>query len=145
MVAKPLIDYLLEHNYKLTIACNTCDNARKILKDHPNGEVIYWDANETEVLKQIFLARHKDGSTEVISSQMVDYGSSSPGGDTSVARTVALPAAIAARLITEGKIDLKGVYRPVKKEIYMPVLESLEELGIKTEEEYGLPESELMF
>ncbi|MDZ7737925.1 MAG: saccharopine dehydrogenase C-terminal domain-containing protein [Bacteroidales bacterium] len=97
------------------------------------------------VLKHIFLARHKDGSTEVISSQMVDYGSASAGGDTSVARTVALPAAIAARLILEGKINLKGVYRPVKKEIYMPVLDSLEELGIRTEEEYGLPESELMF
>ncbi len=97
------------------------------------------------VLKHIFLARHRDGSTEIISSQMVDYGSASAGGDTSVARTVALPAAIAARLITEGKISLKGVYRPVEKEIYMPVLESLEEMGIRTKEEYGLPESELMF
>ncbi|MDZ7737924.1 MAG: saccharopine dehydrogenase C-terminal domain-containing protein [Bacteroidales bacterium] len=53
MVAKPLIDYLLKHNYKVTIACNTCDKARKILKDHPNGEIIYWDANETEVLKPL--------------------------------------------------------------------------------------------
>ncbi len=95
------------------------------------------------VLKHIFLARYKDGSREVISSQMIDYGS--PSTDTSIARTVALPAAVATRLILEGKIDLKGVYRPVNKQIYMPVLDMLEEMGIRTVEEYGLPESELIF
>lgn len=95
------------------------------------------------ILKHIFLARHKDGSREVISSQMIDYGS--PSTDTSIARTVALPAAVATRLILEGKIDLKGVYRPVNKQIYLPVLDMLEEMGISTVEEYGLPESELVF
>ncbi|MGM0667701.1 MAG: saccharopine dehydrogenase C-terminal domain-containing protein [Bacteroidota bacterium] len=101
------------------------------------------DEKDMIVLKHVFLARHKDGSREVISSQMIDYGS--PSTDTSIARTVALPAAVATRLILKGKINLKGVFRPVKKEIYMPVLDMLEEMGIKTEEEYGLPESELIF
>ncbi|HKL67296.1 MAG TPA: saccharopine dehydrogenase C-terminal domain-containing protein [Bacteroidales bacterium] len=95
------------------------------------------------VLRHVFLARYNDGSTEVISSQMVDYGS--PSTDTSIARTVALPAAIASKLIMEGEINLKGVYRPVKKEIYDRVLNRLEEYGIKTTEEYGLPVSELVF
>jgi saccharopine dehydrogenase-like NADP-dependent oxidoreductase len=95
------------------------------------------------ILKHIFLARHKDGSREVISSQMIDYGS--PSTDTSIARTVALPAAVATRLILEGRITLKGVYRPVNKQIYLPVLDMLEEMGISTVEEYGLPESELVF
>ncbi|MBS0010297.1 MAG: saccharopine dehydrogenase NADP-binding domain-containing protein [Bacteroidales bacterium] len=101
------------------------------------------DERDMIVLKHIFLAVHLDGSRELISSQMIDYGS--PSTDTSISRTVALPAAVAAKLILDGQIALKGVYRPVKKEIYMPVLDRLEELGIKTEEEYGLPESELIF
>ena len=95
------------------------------------------------VLKHVFLAKNKDGSRQVISSQMIDYGS--PSTDTSISRTVALPAAVATKLILDGEIKLKGVFRPVKKEIYLPVLSLLEEMGIKTEEEYDLPESELIF
>jgi len=101
------------------------------------------DESDMIILKHIFLARHKDGSREVISSQMIDYGS--PSSDTSISRTVALPAAVAVKLILSGQIDLKGVYRPVKKEIYIPVLSDLEKMGIRTEEKYGLPESELIF
>jgi saccharopine dehydrogenase-like NADP-dependent oxidoreductase len=81
-----------------------------------------------------------DNKKEVIKSSMLAYGS--PSTDTSVARTVAIPAAIAVKLILDGEIDLKGVYRPVIPEIYNPVLEELEEYDIKLEEEYGLPESE---
>lgn len=95
------------------------------------------------VLKHVFLAVYPDGKRDVISSQMVDYGS--PSTDTSIARTVALPAAVASLLILEGRISLAGVFRPVEKEIYMPVLERLEAMGIKTEEKYGLDESELIF
>jgi saccharopine dehydrogenase-like NADP-dependent oxidoreductase len=108
--------------------------SKMILKD---------DEKDMIVLKHLFLARHKDGSRQLISSQLIDYGS--PSSDTSIARTVSLPAAVATKLILEGKINLKGVFRPVKKEIYLPVLTLLEEMGIKTEEEYDLPESELIF
>jgi saccharopine dehydrogenase-like NADP-dependent oxidoreductase len=101
------------------------------------------DERDMIILKHIFLARNKDGSREVISSEMMDYGS--PSSDTSIARTVALPAAIAAKLILEGRISIKGIYRPVRKEIYIPVLSRLEKMGIRTEEKYGLPESELIF
>jgi len=59
----------------------------------------------------------------------VDYGI--PGGDTSVARTVALPAAIAVKMILNGKIDLHGVHIPVAPEIYNPILDELERMGIK--------------
>jgi saccharopine dehydrogenase-like NADP-dependent oxidoreductase len=108
--------------------------SKMILKD---------DEKDMIVLKHLFLARHKDGSRQLISSQLIDYGS--PSSDTSIARTVSLPAAVATKLILEGKINLKGVFRPVKKEIYLPVLNLLEEMDIKTEEEYDLPESELIF
>ena len=72
---------------------------------------------------------------------MLDFGT--PDTNTAVARTVALPAAIAVHLILKGKIDVTGVYRPVIPEIYNPVLKGLEETGIRLTEAYGLPESEM--
>jgi len=65
---------------------------------------------------------------EYITSTLIDYGE--PGGDTAMARTVGLPAAIGARLILEGEINLTGVHIPVLPEIYEPVLGELAQLGI---------------
>ena len=42
-----------------------------------------------------------------------------------MAKTVGLPLGIAAKLIMEDKIGLKGVYVPIKKEIYEPILNEL--------------------
>jgi len=72
------------------------------------------------------------GERKLYTSLMVDYGVE--GEETSIARTVALPAAIATRLILEGKIKETGVQIPVKSEIYKPVLKELENIGIKFEE-----------
>lgn len=49
---------------------------------------------------------------------------------TAMARTVGLPLGIAALLLLEGKIRLKGLYIPVLPEIYTPVLKELEKEGI---------------
>jgi len=50
---------------------------------------------------------------------------------TAMAKTVGLPLGIAARLVLNGKIGLKGLHIPVQKEIYNPVLEELEDFEIK--------------
>lgn len=92
------------------------------------------------VMQHTFLASYPDGSKEVIRSRMLDFGT--PATDTSVARTVALPAAIGVEMILNGEIGVKGVYRPVIPEIYNPILDELEKLDIRMEEEYGLPVSE---
>ena len=89
------------------------------------------------VMQHLFLASYKDGKHEVISSRMLDFGS--PATNTSIARTVALPAAMAVKMILTGKITISGVYRPVLPEIYSPILDELEVNGIKMDEEYGLP------
>jgi saccharopine dehydrogenase-like NADP-dependent oxidoreductase len=94
------------------------------------------------VLQHIVRASYPDGSEEVIKSSMLDFGS--PATNTSIARTVALPAAIAVRLILENKITATGVCRPVKPEIYNPILEELKLLGIEMKEEFGLPVSEMI-
>ena len=92
------------------------------------------------VMLHSFLATYPDGKSEVIHSKMVDFGSLD--SDTAVARTVALPAAIATEMILTGKLKLKGVYRPVLPEIYNPILDNLEKLNIKMVETYGLPVEE---
>ncbi len=94
------------------------------------------------VLQHIFLAVYPDGKREVIKSSMLDFGSAET--NTSISRTVALPAAISVRLILENKISLRGVLRPVFPEIYNPVIEELKTLGIEMKEEYGLPVSEMI-
>jgi saccharopine dehydrogenase-like NADP-dependent oxidoreductase len=69
---------------------------------------------------------------ECITAIMVDYGI--PDGDSSMARTVSLPAAIGARMLLEGKIDQRGVQVPVVPGIYEPVLAELEQMGISFSE-----------
>jgi hypothetical protein len=93
------------------------------------------------VMQHIFLASYPGGKKEVIKSSMLDYGS--PETNTAVARTVALPASVAVKMILEKLITLTGVYRPVVPEIYNPVIDELKKLGIGMKEEYGLPESEI--
>lgn len=79
------------------------------------------------IMQHEFIAEYPDRQ-EKITSTMVDYGI--PHGDTSMSRTVGLPAAIAVRMILQGQVKLTGVYRPVIPELYEPILAELEELGI---------------
>jgi saccharopine dehydrogenase-like NADP-dependent oxidoreductase len=88
-------------------------------------------------MQHLFLVKYPDGKREVISSRMLDYGS--PATNTSIARTVALPASMAVKNILAGRIRLSGVYRPVLPELYNPILNELETVGIRMHEEYGLP------
>ncbi|MFC2101671.1 saccharopine dehydrogenase C-terminal domain-containing protein [Bacteroidota bacterium] len=92
------------------------------------------------VMQHTFLAGYSDGRKEVIRSRMLDFGI--PGESTAVARTVALPAAIGTEMILKGEIQATGVHIPVIPEIYTPILNQLETMGIRMEEEYGLPLSE---
>jgi len=85
------------------------------------------------VLHHVFEADFPDGHGELVTSTMVDHGL--PGGDSAMARTVSLPAAIAARLILAGGVSRRGVLRPVHPEIYGPVLDELAGLGIVCSEE----------
>jgi saccharopine dehydrogenase-like NADP-dependent oxidoreductase len=79
------------------------------------------------ILKHEFVAEYPDHQEE-ITSTMIDFGI--PHGDTSMSRTVGLPVAIAVRLILQGEVELTGVQTPVVPELYEPILEELERLGI---------------
>jgi len=69
---------------------------------------------------------------EYITSTLVDYGF--PYGDSAISRSVALPAAIAVKMILHEQLNLTGVHIPVIPDIYNPILDDLSEMGIKFKE-----------
>ncbi|HSQ35541.1 MAG TPA: saccharopine dehydrogenase C-terminal domain-containing protein [Candidatus Binatia bacterium] len=106
------------------------DNRLDILSQRLQDKLFY-KAGEKDmlILRHRFQVRNKDRSEDLITSTLIDFGI--PGGDSSMARTVSLPMAIATRLVAEGHIPLTGVQTPVHREIYEPVLRELETLGIR--------------
>ncbi|MCP4634810.1 MAG: saccharopine dehydrogenase [candidate division Zixibacteria bacterium] len=85
------------------------------------------------VLFHDFVAEYPNGKKEGITSTLIDFRT--PKGDSSMSRTVSLPAAVGTKLILEGRINLKGVHIPVAPEIYNPVLDELETMNIVCKEE----------
>lgn len=68
------------------------------------------------------------GEKRFIESSMVNQGDDQV--HTAMSKTVGYPVGICARLILQDKIAEKGVLLPTKPEIYNPILDELEELGI---------------
>ena len=83
-------------------------------------------------LRHLFVATYPDGSREEIRSTLVQTGE--PWGDSAMARTVSLPAAIVTNLLLHDGVTARGVQVPVLREIYEPVLEELEERGVAMKE-----------
>lgn len=90
------------------------------------------DERDMIVLQHEFIASSPGSGKERIISTLIDFGI--PGGDSSMARTVGLPAAIGTKLILEGKIKETGVHIPVGPAIYQPILAELRGLGIAFKE-----------
>ena len=81
-----------------------------------------------EVEYQLNSTTHKITSSLVVKGD--DYQ------HTAMAKTVGLPLGIAAKLILNGDVKLRGLHIPITKEIYEPVLKELAEVGIRfTEQE----------
>ncbi|MCX6565383.1 MAG: saccharopine dehydrogenase NADP-binding domain-containing protein [Candidatus Aminicenantes bacterium] len=85
------------------------------------------------VLRHEFRAAYPDGTSERIVSTLIDYGI--PGGDSSMSRTVGLPAAAAVNLVLENRLKRTGVMTPVFADIYGPILSELKSRGIVFREE----------
>ncbi|MHA1513499.1 MAG: saccharopine dehydrogenase C-terminal domain-containing protein [Candidatus Hodarchaeales archaeon] len=92
-------------------------------------EHLQYAKGERDMLVMVHQFKYKFTSgEEKLTSTMIDYGIAN--GDSSMSRTVGLPAAIGVRMILEDKITDRGVLIPVKKSIYEPVLTELENLNI---------------
>jgi saccharopine dehydrogenase-like NADP-dependent oxidoreductase len=89
------------------------------------------DERDMIVLQHEFVIEAPGGERRVYST-LIDYGI--PGGDSAMARTVSLPVAIATRLVLEGRVAERGVIAPITPNVYNPILDELEQLGIRCEE-----------
>ncbi|URC14058.1 MULTISPECIES: saccharopine dehydrogenase family protein [unclassified Flavobacterium] len=83
--------------------------------------------------KDMIVMYHKfgyelNGEKKQIDSKMVCIGDDQTY--TAMAKTVGLPVAMATLLILNGKITTPGVQLPIKKEVYLPILNELEEYGV---------------
>jgi saccharopine dehydrogenase (NADP+, L-glutamate forming) len=74
----------------------------------------------------------KNGVAKRLEATLIAKGANAV--DTAMAKTVGLPLAIVAKLLMQGKIQLKGVVIPTAKEIYEPVLKELSSLGVELTE-----------
>lgn len=109
------------------------DNLLDMLSNRLQAK-LYYKPGEVDMLlmKHTFIVENKDGSMDKITSTLIDFGI--PNGDTSMARTVSLPMAIAVKMIANGQIKDVGVRIPNTKDIYEPVMAELERLNIKMTE-----------
>ena len=94
-----------------------------------------WSLREED--KDMIVMWHKfnfsqKGVDKEIRSHMVYIGKDTQF--TAMSDTVGLPLGIAAKLLLSGKIKGRGVMLPIEREIYLPVLSELEQLGITFEE-----------
>lgn len=100
-----------------------------------------WSLSDDD--KDMIVMWHKfvyelDNQFHEINSHMVAIGEDRTY--TAMSNTVGLPTAICAKMILNGTIPLKGVQLPIRKEIYDPILDELEEYGIKfTEKDINPP------
>jgi saccharopine dehydrogenase-like NADP-dependent oxidoreductase len=76
-----------------------------------------------------------EGKEHSLKSCLVVKGENSL--QTAMAKTVGLPLGIAAKLILNETLNLKGLHIPTAKEIYVPVLTELENAGIHFNETAG--------
>ncbi len=67
------------------------------------------------------------GRKEKRTTTFIEYGD----GFTAIAKTVGMPAAIAAKLVLTGKLKIRGCRIPTHPDIYKPVLRELKKNGMK--------------
>lgn len=85
------------------------------------------------VLQHEIVVEYQGKGREKITSTLIDFGQ--PHGHTSMSRTVGLPVALGVKLILEGRIHRSGVLTPTVAEIYQPILDELQSLGLAFKEE----------
>ncbi|HUV01033.1 MAG TPA: saccharopine dehydrogenase C-terminal domain-containing protein, partial [Bacteroidales bacterium] len=50
LVAKPIVEYLIERDFKVLIATSTREKADRIIKGHPHGSSLKWSMDDTSTL-----------------------------------------------------------------------------------------------
>ncbi len=136
--AAPLLPYVNAHNremyaylglFDMTPMPNSARTAADVLQYLLETKLAMGPEDKDMIVMQHEIGYVRGGVRMNRKSTLVVKGEDSL--HTAMARTVGLPLGIAAKLLLEGKIGLRGVQIPVAPELYVPVLQELEEEGIK--------------
>lgn len=85
------------------------------------------------MLQHRFEIENKDGSKEIRTSTLADYGD--PKGYSAMAKLVGVPCAVAVQQVLDGTISEKGVLAPMSPQICAPLMKTLsEKYGIEFKE-----------
>jgi saccharopine dehydrogenase (NADP+, L-glutamate forming) len=77
------------------------------------------------MLQHRFEIENKDGSKEVCTSTLAEYGD--PKGYSAMAKLVGVPCAIAVQQVLDGTLSEKGILAPMSPEICGPLMKTLED------------------
>jgi len=134
----PVLPFVNDDNKVMLHWLGLFDDAPVPATAKTSADILQWLA-ETKLAmrpadKDMIVMLHEfeytlDGKNKSLKSCLVVKGEDSLR--TAMAKTVGLPLGIAAKLILNETIKLKGLYIPTVKEIYEPVLVELENAGIK--------------
>jgi saccharopine dehydrogenase-like NADP-dependent oxidoreductase len=95
-------------------------------------KLVLADSDQDMIVMLHEIGYRKEGQVRKITSQLVVKGDDSLR--TAMAKTVGLPLAMAALLLLQKKIGLRGLQIPTHADIYVPVLQALQKEGIKFSE-----------
>lgn len=87
------------------------------------------DSDRDMIMMLHEIVYRSEGQDYKVTSQLVVKGDDPLR--TAMAKTVGLPLAMAALLLLQEKISVRGLHIPTHQEIYVPVLEALQKEGIK--------------
>ncbi len=109
----------------------------KVLEQILTGKLVLNEGDKDMIVMIHEFEYALDGQLYSIESHMVNIGEDQTY--TSMSNTVGLPVAICAKMMLTGALKTTGVTLPVQKEVYMPILNELEQYGIRfTEKELVL-------
>jgi saccharopine dehydrogenase-like NADP-dependent oxidoreductase len=140
--SKPLLPFVNAFNKHMYDQLGLLENLPLPLAARTSAEILQtlieknWKMKETD--KDMILMLHEfeyemDNRQHALRSCLVVKGENALR--TAMAKTVGLPLGIAAKLILENKMILRGLHIPIIREIYEPVLEELALEGICFQED----------
>lgn len=90
-------------------------------------ELMQYEEGERDlvILQHKFGIEWADGSKEVRTSTLVDYGD--PKGYSSMAKLVGVPCAVAAQQILDGTLSKRGLLAPMSSDINDPIMKTLKD------------------
>lgn len=87
------------------------------------------------MLQHKFHITWADGSKEVRTSTLAEYGEpTKPGSTSAMAKLVGVPCGVAVKMVLDGRISERGILAPVNWELAEPLMEELKKYGIELKE-----------